>query len=198
MQTVIRIRRVARRAPCGGRPRHRARGSAVCARGGRGAPERAAARRGRDGQRPQARPARHRGCRTVRRRSASRPTCSRCADSLELGIAAGAGADAGRLIEGMEATLRLLTKAFERAGITVVDPQGQPFNPELHEAMATQASAEPPPTRSCRSSRRATAQRPAAAAGASDRVAGPRQGELTAISGLNRGVPAQPIAPANH
>jgi molecular chaperone GrpE len=67
------------------------------------------------------------------------------ADSLELGIAAGAGADAARLIEGMEATRRLLAKAFERAGVTVVDPQGQPFNPELHEAMTTQESAESPP-----------------------------------------------------
>jgi len=67
------------------------------------------------------------------------------ADSLELGIAAGAGADAARLIEGMEATWRLLLKAFERAGVTIVDPPGQPFNPELHEAMTTQESAESPP-----------------------------------------------------
>jgi molecular chaperone GrpE len=67
------------------------------------------------------------------------------ADSLELGIAAGAGADAGRLVEGMEATHRLLAKAFERAGVKVVDPLGQPFNPELHEAMTTQESAESPP-----------------------------------------------------
>jgi molecular chaperone GrpE len=67
------------------------------------------------------------------------------ADSLELGIAAGSGADAARLIEGMEATRRLLLKAFERAGVTVVDPQAQPFNPELHEAMTTQESTESPP-----------------------------------------------------
>jgi molecular chaperone GrpE len=62
-------------------------------------------------------------------------------DSLELGIAA-AGADAERIIEGMQATLRLIDKAFERAGISVIDPQGQAFNPERHEAMATQESAE--------------------------------------------------------
>ena len=60
-------------------------------------------------------------------------------DSLELGIAAGTGADAAWLVEGMEATLRLIDKAFERAGIAVLDPDGQPFNPELHEAMMTQA-----------------------------------------------------------
>jgi molecular chaperone GrpE len=62
-------------------------------------------------------------------------------DSLELGLAA-AGQDAGKIVEGMQATLRLIDKAFERAGISVVDPQGQPFNPERHEAMATQESAE--------------------------------------------------------
>jgi len=64
------------------------------------------------------------------------------ADSLDLGIAAGAGTDAARLLEGMEATRRLLARAFERAGITVIDPQGEPFNPQLHEAMTTQETAE--------------------------------------------------------
>jgi molecular chaperone GrpE len=67
------------------------------------------------------------------------------ADSLELGIAAGAGADAARLIEGMEATRRLLVRAFERAGMSVIDPQGEAFNPELHEAMTTQESAQAAP-----------------------------------------------------
>lgn len=63
-------------------------------------------------------------------------------DSLELGIAAGAGAEPARLLEGMEATLRLVNKAFEKSGITVLDPQGQPFNPEFHEAMVTQPTAD--------------------------------------------------------
>jgi molecular chaperone GrpE len=66
-------------------------------------------------------------------------------DSLELGVAAGPGADAARLLEGTEATLRLLNKAFEKAGVSVVDPAGQPFDPEYHEAMATQPSADQPP-----------------------------------------------------
>jgi molecular chaperone GrpE len=65
-------------------------------------------------------------------------------DSLELGIAAGAGADPARLLEGMEATLRLVNRAFEKSGITVLDPQGQPFNPEFHEAMVTQPTADHP------------------------------------------------------
>jgi molecular chaperone GrpE len=66
-------------------------------------------------------------------------------DSLELGLAVGPGADPARLFEGMEATLRLVDRAFEKAGLQLVDPAGQPFNPELHEAMATQPSAEHPP-----------------------------------------------------
>jgi molecular chaperone GrpE len=65
-------------------------------------------------------------------------------DSLELGLQAGASAEPGRLLEGMEATLRLLNRAFEKAGITVLDPAGEPFNPEFHEAMATQPSADQP------------------------------------------------------
>jgi len=66
-------------------------------------------------------------------------------DSLELGIAAGAGADASRLLEGMQATLRLVDKAFEKSGLSLVDPAGQPFDPEFHEAMATQPTAEQAP-----------------------------------------------------
>ncbi|MGB5102432.1 MAG: nucleotide exchange factor GrpE [Steroidobacteraceae bacterium] len=66
-------------------------------------------------------------------------------DSLELGIAAGAGAESARLLEGMEATLRLMNKAFEKSGLTVVDPRGEPFNPEFHEAIATLESADQPP-----------------------------------------------------
>ncbi len=65
-------------------------------------------------------------------------------DSLELGLASGAGVEAARLLEGMEATLRLLNKAFEKSGLTVVDPRGDAFNPELHEAIATLESAEQP------------------------------------------------------
>src|SRR5262245_55437537 len=56
-------------------------------------------------------------------------------DSLELGLQAGQSANSEGLIAGMQATLQLLAKAFERAGITPVEPLGQPFNPEFHEAM---------------------------------------------------------------
>lgn len=61
-------------------------------------------------------------------------------DSLELGIANADKADTQALREGQEATLRLLAKAFEKAQVEEIDPQGQAFNPELHEAMMTQPS----------------------------------------------------------
>lgn len=65
-------------------------------------------------------------------------------DSLELGLQAGQAANAESLVTGMQATLQLLTKAFERAGIVSIDALHQPFNPELHEAMVTQESPEHP------------------------------------------------------
>ena len=61
-------------------------------------------------------------------------------DSLELGLASAASAEAIR--EGTKATLQLLTRALEKAGVTEIVPQGEQFNPELHEAMVLQPSAE--------------------------------------------------------
>ena len=64
-------------------------------------------------------------------------------DTLELGLAAaGAAPEAAKFVEGSQATLRMVDKAFERAGIAVVDPMGQSFNPELHEAIMTQPTAD--------------------------------------------------------
>ncbi len=69
-------------------------------------------------------------------------------DSLELGLnAAGNGGnpDPAKLREGMELTLKLLLSAVEKHGITPIEALGEKFNPELHQAMATQpvADAEP-------------------------------------------------------
>ena len=38
--------------------------------------------------------------------------------------------------EGSEATCKLLKTTLERFGISEVDPEGEPFDPELHEAMS--------------------------------------------------------------
>jgi len=66
------------------------------------------------------------------------------ADSLGLGLDATVLADPATLAEGHRATLRLLQKAFEQAGIVALDPAGQPFDPQLHEAMTIRPTAEHP------------------------------------------------------
>ncbi len=66
-------------------------------------------------------------------------------DALEAGINAGADAPAAAHLEGAQATLRQLHRAFEKAGIRLIDPVSQPFDPAWHEAMLTQESAEVPP-----------------------------------------------------
>ena len=66
-------------------------------------------------------------------------------DSLEMGLAAAESADAAALTEGSAATLKLLTGVLEQVGVEVVDPEGEPFDPEVHEAMSMQPSAEVEP-----------------------------------------------------
>jgi molecular chaperone GrpE len=65
-------------------------------------------------------------------------------DTLELAVQNAARGDATSLKEGQEATLQLLSRALERLGVTPIDPQGQPFDPERHEAMMAQESKEAP------------------------------------------------------
>ncbi|WP_416308266.1 nucleotide exchange factor GrpE [Neptunicella sp. SCSIO 80796] len=48
------------------------------------------------------------------------------------------------LLEGVDLTLKSFLSTIEKFGIKLVDPQGQPFNPELHQAMSMQESAEHP------------------------------------------------------
>jgi molecular chaperone GrpE len=55
-------------------------------------------------------------------------------DNLERGLAADT-ADSTALREGMDLTLKALTKVGEGNGLRAIDPLGQPFNPELHQAM---------------------------------------------------------------
>ena len=55
-------------------------------------------------------------------------------DSLERGLDV-ANADTAALREGMDLTLKALGKVGESNGLKALDPIGQPFNPELHQAM---------------------------------------------------------------
>lgn len=66
-------------------------------------------------------------------------------DSLEMGLAASESADAESLLAGSQATLKLLAGTLERFGVTEVDPEGEPFDPELHEAMTMQPSGDVEP-----------------------------------------------------
>ena len=66
-------------------------------------------------------------------------------DSLDLAVDNAGRADAKALLEGQEATLKLLAKAFDKLNIRTLDPVGEPFDPALHEAVMAQESktAEP-------------------------------------------------------
>lgn len=70
-------------------------------------------------------------------------------DSLEMGLAAANTANdtanVESLLEGSRTTLKQLAAALERFGVMEVDPEGEPFDPTLHEAMTTQPSAEVEP-----------------------------------------------------
>ncbi len=63
------------------------------------------------------------------------------ADTLEMGLETAGTASADSLLAGKQATLRLLRGAFEKFGVELVDPVGQAFDPQLHEAMSMQPSA---------------------------------------------------------
>ena len=49
------------------------------------------------------------------------------------------------IVDGVELTLKSFINTIEKFGMTVIDPQGQPFNPEQHQAMSMQENAELPP-----------------------------------------------------
>jgi molecular chaperone GrpE len=70
-------------------------------------------------------------------------------DSLELGhnAALDESADISKLREGTELTLKLLTDVMGKFGVEQIDPEGEPFNPEYHQAMTTQPKDDVPPNR---------------------------------------------------
>jgi molecular chaperone GrpE len=68
-------------------------------------------------------------------------------DSLELGIQAATGdnPEVVKLREGSELTVKQFESVFAKFNIEAIDPVGQPFNPELHQAMTMQPSADVEP-----------------------------------------------------
>ena len=65
-------------------------------------------------------------------------------DSLEMGLQVDIKEDAQKLHEGIELTLKLLQQTFEKFGIKEINPKGEIFNPEHHQAMMTQTDATKP------------------------------------------------------
>ena len=67
-------------------------------------------------------------------------------DSLELGLAAARpGADVETLRQGMALTLEKLQGVLLKFGVEVIDPVGEPFDPEQHEAMSMAPATGLPP-----------------------------------------------------
>lgn len=60
------------------------------------------------------------------------------ADNLERSIdaAKAEGAELATVIEGVELTLKTLADSLVRHKVEAIDPAGEPFNPEFHQAMS--------------------------------------------------------------
>jgi molecular chaperone GrpE len=68
-------------------------------------------------------------------------------DSMELGLAAadGENIDPASLKEGIELTLKMLASAMDKYQIVQLDPEGEKFDPELHQAMSMQETDDVEP-----------------------------------------------------
>ena len=66
-------------------------------------------------------------------------------DALEQTLSA-AGATPEQLREGVELTLKTLASAFEKSAIAAIDPVGEKFDPNRHQAMTMIPSAKPAQT----------------------------------------------------
>jgi molecular chaperone GrpE len=68
-------------------------------------------------------------------------------DNLERAIEhATAQAGSNPIVEGVQLVLRQFLTAFERLDVTPIEAGGQPFDPNLHEAISQQESDAPPGT----------------------------------------------------
>ncbi|HEY7798030.1 MAG TPA: nucleotide exchange factor GrpE [Hyphomonadaceae bacterium] len=60
-------------------------------------------------------------------------------DSLELGVGAAASAgDSDSLRQGMDLTLKMFLDSLARFGVTPIDPAGEKFNPDRHQAVSVE------------------------------------------------------------
>lgn len=64
-------------------------------------------------------------------------------DSLEMGVQAARDAtDVESIREGTELTLKMLSQTMAQYGVEVLDPMGERFDPDRHQAMSMQESGE--------------------------------------------------------
>lgn len=69
-------------------------------------------------------------------------------DSLELakGVDLSQGGDvAKKMVEGLDLTLKLFDAAFQKFALTLIDPMGEKFDPERHQAMTMLETDDVPP-----------------------------------------------------
>jgi molecular chaperone GrpE len=66
-------------------------------------------------------------------------------DNFELGLAAAKDkSDGSAILSGMEMVSKQLADLLSQSGVTPIDAEGQKFDPNLHEALAQEASDEVP------------------------------------------------------
>lgn len=67
-------------------------------------------------------------------------------DSLELGTQAAkeANADIAKLLEGNDLTVKMLGDVMAKFGVNQINPEGEQFNPELHQAISMVPNEELP------------------------------------------------------
>jgi len=65
-------------------------------------------------------------------------------DSMEMGLSAAAekGVDVAHVRDGLALTLKMFEQAVKKFGLVEIDPLGEAFDPEYHQAMTVQESAE--------------------------------------------------------
>ena len=100
--------------------------------------------------------------------------------------ARGAGAEGGAtqpIVEGVQLVLRQFMTAFERLDVTPVEALGQPFDPNLHEAISQQESDQPPGSVVQVLQRGYTLRRSPAAPGARRRREGRRRAVRSNVAG---------------
>lgn len=63
-------------------------------------------------------------------------------DSFEQALQLAEQTDNSSMHEGLELTMKLFLDVLAKQGVEQIDPVGEPFNPELHEAMSMQEAAD--------------------------------------------------------